>query len=67
MNQEKIIFISKNINIIDKEKKEYICKILLAYGINLYQNNNGVYCNYSDLNEVIIDIIYDYLNKLFEK
>ena len=64
---EKIQYISKNINIIDKDKKEHVCKILLAYGITLYQNNNGVYCNYSDLIDVIINVIHDYLIKIFEK
>tara|TARA_Y100000389_G_scaffold202277_1_gene247125 strand:- start:188 stop:391 length:204 start_codon:yes stop_codon:yes gene_type:complete len=67
MNTNKIKYISKHINIIDREKKVYICKILLAYNVTLYQNNNGAYCNYDDLNDVLIDIIHDYLIKIFEK
>ena len=67
MDQKKISFITKNINMVDKEKKEHICKILLTYNINLVQSNNGVYCYYCDLNSDIIDIIYNYLMKAFEK
>jgi hypothetical protein len=67
MDQKKISYVSKNINIIDKEKKEHICKILLTYNINLTQNNNGVYCYYSDLNQDILDIIYNYIMKALEK
>tara|TARA_Y100000389_G_scaffold147709_2_gene146659 strand:- start:14305 stop:14508 length:204 start_codon:yes stop_codon:yes gene_type:complete len=67
MDQKKISYVSKNINIIDKEKKEHICKILLTYNVNLTQNNNGVYCYYSDLNPDILDIIYNYIMKALEK
>lgn len=67
MDQKKISYVSKNINIIDKEKKEHICKILLTYNVNLTQNNNGVYCYYSDLNPDILDIIYNYIMKVLEK
>ena len=67
MDQKKISFITKNINMVDKEKKEHICKILLTYNINLVQSNNGVYCYFCDLNNDTIDIIYHYLMKAFEK
>lgn len=67
MMQKKISFITKNINMVDKEKKEHICKILLTYNVNLVQSNNGVFCYYSDLNIDVINIIYNYLIKAFEK
>ena len=67
MDQKKISYVSKNINIIDKDKKEHICKILLTYNINLVQSNNGVYCYYDELNSDILDIIYNYITKLLEK
>jgi hypothetical protein len=67
MKQKKISFIAKNINMVDKEKREHICKILLTYNINLVQSNNGVFCYYCDLNDDIINIIYNYLMKAFEK
>ncbi len=67
LDTKKITFISKNINIMDKKKKEYICKILLTYNINLIQNNNGVYCYYSDLNSDVLNIIYNYMVKTLEK
>ena len=63
MDNVKIQYISKNINIIDKDEKEHICKILLTYGITLHQSNNGVYCSYSDLNEELVNMTYDYLSK----
>lgn len=67
MDQKKIAFVSKNINIIDKEKREHVCKILLTYNVNLTQNNNGVYCYFADLNSDILDIIYNYVVKTLEK
>jgi len=67
ININKIKYISKYINIIDKENKIHICKLLLTYNVVLYQNNNGVYCKFNDINEILIDIIYKYLLKLFEK
>lgn len=67
MDQKKITFISKNINIIDTNKKEYICRLLLYYNVHLTQTNNGVYCYYSDLNENIINSIYNYMSRELEK
>ena len=67
ININKIKYISKHINIIDKENKIYICKLLLTYNVILYQNNNGVYCKFNDINELLIDIIYKHLLKLFER
>ena len=58
---DKLKFIDKYINLLDIDKKEYICKILITYNIMIYQSNNGIYCNNKDLNNDIINKIYDYI------
>ena len=50
----KLKFISKRVNTLDIDKKEHLCKILLAYDIDLRQNNNGVWCYFSDINDRLI-------------
>ena len=57
----KIEFICRKINILDMDKREHICKILLAYEVIPKQTNNGVWCRIEELNAEIIDTIYDYL------
>jgi hypothetical protein len=61
MDRDKIEFICRKINIPDIDKREYICKILLAYEITPKQTNNGVWCKTEDLSDELIDIIYDFL------
>ena len=61
MDRDKIEFICRKINILDIDKREHICKILLAYEITPKQTNNGVWCKTEDLSDELIDIIYDYL------
>jgi|TARA_B110000263_G_scaffold245058_2_gene254048 hypothetical protein len=68
MNEfKKLEFIDKYINYLDIDKKEYICKILIHHNIPIYQNNNGVYCNYNNLNNDIIIKMYDYIQYLVQK
>ena len=61
MDASKIEFICRKINILDIDRREHICKILLAYEITPKQTNNGVWCKTEDLSDELIDIIYDYL------
>ena len=61
MDRDKIEFICRKINILDIDKREHICNILLAYEITPKQTNNGVWCKTEDLSDELIDIIYDYL------
>lgn len=67
MDNKKLIYIQKHINILDHEKKEHVCKILLTYNVNLQQTNNGVYCHCDELNDNIINTVYSYISKLLEK
>jgi hypothetical protein len=57
----KIEFICRKINILDMDKREHICKILLAYEIIPKQTNNGAWCRMDELSNEVIDTIYDYL------
>lgn len=43
------------------DKREHICKILLAYEIIPKQTNNGAWCRMDELSNEVIDTIYDYL------
>ena len=61
MDRDKIEFICRKINILDIDRREHICKILLAYEITPKQTNNGVWCKTEDLSDELIDIIYDCL------
>ena len=61
MDRDKIEFICRKINVLDIDKREHICKMLLAYEITPKQTNNGVWCKTEDLSDELIDIIYDYL------
>ena len=61
MDRHKVEFIVKKINILDMDKREHICKILLAYEVIPRQTNNGAWCRIEELNAEIIDTIYDYI------
>ena len=54
-------FIVKKINILDLNKKEHICKMLLAHEIELIQSNNGVYCMMDAMSDELINTVYEYL------
>ena len=57
----KIGFICRKINILDFDKREHSCKILLAYEVIPKQTNNGAWCRIDELSNELIDTIYDYL------
>ena len=54
-------FIIRKINILDLNKKEHICKILLAHEIELIQSNNGVYTSLDKFSDELINVVFDYL------
>lgn len=67
INKEyKLRYILKNINVLDINKKKHICKILLTYNVNVKQHNNGVYCEISELNNDIINFIYDNISNILK-
>ena len=43
------------------DKREHICKILLAYEVTPKQTNNGAWCRVEELSNELIDTIYDYV------
>ena len=61
MDRDKIEVICRKINILDLDKREHVCKILLAYEITPKQTNNGVWCKTEELSNEVIDVIYDYI------
>ena len=61
MDRDKIEFIRRKINILDLDKREHICKILLTYEVTPRQTNNGVWCKIEKLSNEVIDVIYDYI------
>ena len=61
MGKTKIEFIARKVNVLDIYQKEHVCKILLAYEINLKQNNNGAYCKVDELSNELIDTIHEYI------
>ena len=58
---EKSRQILKGIQTLDLDKKEHICKILLTYEVNVKQTNNGAYCQFSEISDELLDIIYQYI------
>jgi len=54
-----IKYIVNNINKLSIEEKNNICKMLLIYNIELKQCNNGVYIFTKDLDDSIINLIYN--------
>ena len=59
--QDRIELIVKKINMLDMCKREQIVKMLLAYEIVPKQTNNGVYCMINQMNDDVIEVIYDYI------
>ena len=53
--------ILKGIQTLDLDKKEHICKILLTYEVNVKQNNNGAYCQFDQISDELLEIIYQYI------
>ena len=53
--------IMKGIQTLDLDKKEHICKILLTYEVNVKQTNNGAYCQFHEISDELLDIIYQYI------
>ena len=58
-SKDKIEFICRKIKALDLDKREHVCKILLAYEVTPKQTNNGVWCKTEELNSEVIDVIYD--------
>ena len=54
-----IKYIVNNIDKLSLEEKNNICKILLIYNIKINQCNNGVYIFTKDLDDSIINFIYN--------
>ena len=61
VDRDKIEFICRKINILDIDKKEHICKILLAYAVIPKQTNNGAWCRTEELSNELIEILYNYV------
>ena len=57
MDRDKIEFICRKINILDLDKREHVCKILLTYEVTPKQTNNGVWCKTEELSNELIDVI----------
>ena len=53
--------ILKGIQTLDLDKKEHICKILLTYEVNVKQPDNGAYCQFDEISDELLDIIYRYI------
>ena len=54
-------FIVRKINILNMEYKSQLCKVLLTMGVDVTQTNNGVYCFFDDMEERLINFIYDFV------
>jgi hypothetical protein len=61
MDKTKIEYIARKVNILNLHEREHVCKILLAHGIDVRQNNNGVYCRFDELSNELIDVIHEYI------
>jgi hypothetical protein len=59
--RSKIEYVSNNVNMLNLDQKMQICKTLLTFGIYPRQTNNGVYCEFSELSDELLDVIYNYL------
>jgi hypothetical protein len=55
-------FINKYVNILDIKHKYELVKLLSFYNIKFNQISNGVYIEYTKINDVVIDIIYNFIN-----
>ena len=54
-------FIVRKINILNMEYKSQLCKVLLTMGVDVKQTNNGVYCFFDDMEERVINFIYNFV------
>ena len=54
-------FIVRKINILNMEYKNQLCKFLLTMGVDVKQTNNGVYCFFDDMEERLVNFIYDFV------
>ena len=54
-----IKYMVNNIDKLSIQEKNNICKILLIYNIKINQCNNGVYIFTKDLDDSIINLIYN--------
>jgi hypothetical protein len=59
--RSKIEYVSNNVNMLNLDQKMQICKTLLTFGIYPRQTNNGVYCEFSELSDELLDVIYNHL------
>ena len=54
-------FITRNVNVLDMNNKNRLCKMLLIMGIDLKQTNNGVYCFFDALEDRMLNFVYDFV------
>ena len=54
-------FIVRKVNILDMDLKNQLCKVLLTMDIDVKQTNNGVYCCFDDMEERLLNFIYDFV------
>ena len=54
-------YIQKYINLLDLNKKEKICQILMIHGVKLKKTSGGVYIEYNNLGDSVIDSVYEYV------
>ena len=54
-------FIVRKVNILDMDYKSQLCKVLLTMGIDVRQTSNGVYCLFDDMEERLLNFIYDFI------
>ena len=51
----------RKVNILDMDHKHQLCKLLLTMGVDLKQNDNGVYCRFDVMEEKLLQLIYDFV------
>ncbi len=54
-------FIVRKVNILDMDNKSQLCKLLLTMGVDLKQNDNGVYCRFDEMEDRLVRLIYDFV------
>ena len=54
-------YIQKYINLLDLNKKEKVCQILMIHGVKLKKNSGGVYIEYSNLTDDVVNSVYEYI------
>ena len=55
-------FIVSNINKLSFDTKNTVVKMLLFRDIDVKQSNNGVYCLLDNIDDDMLDIIYNFIN-----